>query len=278
MWAYGLLLSVVFILLIVFVIYVVGLSHKISSKYVKNSVIAWLLSFLPILLFVIGLVNGVTLDSTTIADSRVEGLIDGDKIVSVDGHFVNNYDKFMLELTRVRDKEFTLTVKHKDGKKEDIKINPEAVYEDDDLKGYDYGFDLGGTQERGVWVSIKYAFKKFFSMIEQMFFTIYYLITGQLSLKLLSGPVGIYSAVGTYASMGFMSLLYLLCLIDVNVGFINLLPIPAFDGGHILFLIIEKIKGSPVNPKIENILHTIFLVLLMILMLFITFNDIIRIF
>ena len=70
----------------------------------------------------------------------------------------------------------------------------------------------------------------------------------------------------------------LLCLICINVGFINLLPIPAFDGGHILFIIIEMIKGSPVKPEIENKIHTIFLMLLLGLMLFVTLNDIIRLF
>ena len=106
----------------------------------------------------------------------------------------------------------------------------------------------------------------------------WYLITGNLSLKLLSGPVGIFSIVGTAAESGFLSVLSLLALISINVGFINLLPIPAFDGGHILFLIIEKIKGSKVNPKIENTIHSVFFILLMGLMLYITFNDIVRIF
>ena len=70
----------------------------------------------------------------------------------------------------------------------------------------------------------------------------------------------------------------LMAFLSINVGFINLLPIPAFDGGHILFIIIEKIKGSLVNPELENKIHAVFLVLLMILMLVITFNDILRLF
>ena len=61
------------------------------------------------------------------------------------------------------------------------------------------------------------------------------------------------------------------------VGLINIIPLPAFDGGRLLFLIIEKIKGSPVNPKIENTIHTIGFMLLMALMVFISYNDILRI-
>jgi regulator of sigma E protease len=231
-----------------------------------------------ILLFVVGLCNGVSLDTTYIQSPTVEGLQAGDKILAINGNFVNNYDKLVLELQIAGDQEFEMEVKHSDNTKEIVTITPEAVYEDDELQGYSYGFYLDGKIEKGIIPALKYAFKKFFSTIEQMIFTIIYLFRGILSVKLLSGPVGIYSAVGTYAKMGFVSLLSFLCLIDINVGFINLLPIPAFDGGHILFLIIEKIKGSPVNPKVENIINSIFFILLMILMVVITYNDIIRLF
>ena len=69
-----------------------------------------------------------------------------------------------------------------------------------------------------------------------------------------------------------------MAFLSINVGFINLLPLPAFDGGHILFIIIEKIKGSPVNPELEAKIHTIGLILLMLLMVVVTINDIIRLF
>ena len=72
--------------------------------------------------------------------------------------------------------------------------------------------------------------------------------------------------------------LYLTAFLSINVGFINLLPIPAFDGCHILFIIIEKLKGSPVSPELQNKLSTVGLALLMLLMLVITVNDIIRLF
>ena len=111
-----------------------------------------------------------------------------------------------------------------------------------------------------------------------MLFTVLYLCTGKLSINMLSGPVGIYQVVGVASQAGLMSLVSLLAMISVNVGFINILPLPAFDGSHALFLIIEKIKGSPVNPKVENTIHTIGFVLIMILMVYITFNDILRLF
>ena len=69
-----------------------------------------------------------------------------------------------------------------------------------------------------------------------------------------------------------------MAFLSINVGFINLIPLPAFDGGHILFIVIEKIKGSPVSSKTENMIHTIGLFLLMALMVYITFNDILKLF
>lgn len=231
-----------------------------------------------VVLFVIALVKGVSMDATHISDSKIKELKKGDKIVEVDGRFVNNYDKLALELTIVGSKKFDMKVKHSDGTYSTVKIKPKAVYDKKELKGYEYGFNIEGTYKHNLFVAIKYAFVKFFNTMEQMFFTIFYLFTGDLSLKMLSGPVGIFTLVGSAAKSGITTLLSLLALISINVGFINLLPIPAFDGGHILFLIIEKIKRSPVNPKVENTIHTVFLILLLVLMAYITLNDILRLF
>ena len=108
--------------------------------------------------------------------------------------------------------------------------------------------------------------------------TVAYLFTGGISLNQLSGPVGIYSVVGESSKAGFQNILYLVAFLSINVGFINLLPLPAFDGGHILFLIIEKVKGSPVKPELEEKIHGIGMMLLLLLMVIITINDIIKLF
>ena len=115
-----------------------------------------------------------------------------------------------------------------------------------------------------------------FSLFYQMILIIGYLVTGKLSLSALSGPVGIYNIVGESAKAGLINLVYLVGYLCVNVGVINIIPLPAFDGGHILFLIIEKIKGKPVSQKVENTIHSIGMVLLIILMIAISINDIIR--
>ena len=99
-----------------------------------------------VVLFIIGLCNTISTDNRRIADSRIEGLSEGDKIVAIDGHFVNNYDKLNLELACVRDNDFTMTVKTKDGKKE-FKISPIAVGESNLIYGLNYGFSVNSDED-----------------------------------------------------------------------------------------------------------------------------------
>ena len=137
---------------------------------------------------------------------------------------------------------------------------------------------LSKKTEKGFFKSFEFAFKQEAAIIKQMLVVLKSLFTGGLSVNKLSGPVGIYSIVDQCKNQGLNSLLYIVALLSINVAIINLIPLPAFDGGRILFLIIEKIKGSPINPKVENMIHSIGFILLMILMIYITFNDILRLF
>ena len=109
-----------------------------------------------------------------------------------------------------------------------------------------------------------------------MFMTIKELFGGGVSVKELSGPVGIFGAVDKTKERGISNIFYLLALLSLNVGFVNLIPFPAFDGGRILFLFIEKIKGKPVKAETENLIHTIGFFLLLALIIYVTINDIIR--
>ena len=107
-----------------------------------------------------------------------------------------------------------------------------------------------------------------------MFQVIGSLITGTLGMNNLAGPVGIYNIVGSEAGAGIVNAMYLISFLSINIGFINLLPFPAFDGGRLMFLVIEKLKGSKVDPKVENVIHAIGFALLILLMLVITIQDI----
>ena len=108
----------------------------------------------------------------------------------------------------------------------------------------------------------------------------YKLITGALSgtgdMSAVTGPIGIVGVVGDAAKFGFIYLLSFTALISVNLAVINLLPFPALDGGRLLFLLIEKIKGSRIKPEIANIVNMVGFGILMLLMVFITYHDIVK--
>lgn len=233
-----------------------------------------------VVFFIIGLVNGASQNKpyiNLVEDSINSDLVNvGDRIIAVNGKKIIFTDVFVLDVQLNSGKPLNLTVSS-DGVKRDVVLNPIQV-EKDGKVSYKYGIGLGDEVKTGVLPALKYAFVKFVSLMVQMFLVVVNLFTGKLGLSSMSGPVGIFNVVGESAQAGFINLVYLVGFISLNVGFMNLLPIPALDGGRILFLIIEKIKGSKVDVKVENTIHTIGFVLLMILMLVITFNDIIKLF
>ena len=206
------------------------------------------------------------------------GMNAGDTIIKINNHKVTTNDDISLFLAIAStDKENEITVLNKNGKEKVYKIKPKKIKEKG-KESYRYGIGIQQKRTHGVLNAFSYTYKKTISIFKQMFVTVFYLFTGGIRLSQLSGPVGIYSIVGQQKAGGIANLLYLMAFLSINVGFINLLPIPAFDGGHILFIIIELIKGSPVNPELENKIHTVFLALLMLLMIVITINDILRLF
>lgn len=235
-----------------------------------------------ILLFFVGLFNGAPANKSFINSVEpdypaYEVLKEGDQIVKINDKKIKSADMLSLELQIHKGEKLTFTVIDKDGIERKEVITPKTI-EVDGVETYVYGFTLANDVEYGFFAAMRYAFTKMFSLLQQMVLIIFYLITGHLSLDSLAGPVGIFNIVGESAKAGFVSLMYLTAYLCINVGFMNFIPLPAFDGGRLLFLVIEKIKGSRVKPEIENTIHSIGFVLLMILMLFITFNDILRLF
>lgn len=131
-----------------------------------------------------------------------------------------------------------------------------------------------------LFESIKAAFKNFWEDFTLIFNTLKLIIhpsgVRQVGVQNLSGVVGIYSMVGSYLEAGIIALLLFMALLSVNIGVMNLLPIPALDGGRILFIIIEGIIHRPLNRKIEAMINNIMFILLMIFMIYILYNDIMR--
>lgn len=202
----------------------------------------------------------------------------GDTVKKVNGKKVYTVDDVMLEFqltTPGSSIKFNLVTK--DNVEKEVIVKPTKVTTDN-KDSYIYGIEMDSTATHGFINSIKYGFSKFGSIYRSMIKVIGKLVTGGLGLNSLSGPVGIFNAVGEQAKAGFKNLIYFTAYISINVGFVNLIPFPAFDGGRALFLIIEKIRKKPINARVENAIHSVGFALLMILVVVITINDIIRLF
>ena len=191
-----------------------------------------------VLLFVVGLINGTPQKETYIgvidknSSAYNAGLRENFEILQVNGKKASTKDILSLELIANVKKEVEIKYKDENGNVEIAKFKADTV-DENGTTNYKYGFSLINQKQRGFFSSIKYAFTKTIELIEYMFFVIWYLITGKISLTNLSGPIGIFTMVGETAKEGLINLVYLMAIISVNVGFINFLPLPAFDGGSI---------------------------------------------
>lgn len=206
------------------------------------------------------------------------GIQKGDTILAINGKNVSSWDSAIILIQTNNGKTMDFKIEDKNGNVKTIEISPKEIENEDGTISYVYGIGKDNTLKKGIGSSLQYAWNKTGSLFEVMFFTVKSLFTGGVSVNDLSGPVGIYTIVGEQAKGGIENLLYLLAYLSINVGVINLLPFPAFDGGRIVLLIVEKIIRKPINPKIENTINTIGFMLLMLLMLYVTGNDIIKLF
>ena len=238
-----------------------------------------------ILLFIIALIWGAS-STDPIVTSVMEnsayaeaGGLAGDTILEVDGKRTKTWDRAQVLLILSNDTGYyNIKVRHEDGTEETLKVTPKDTVLEDGTSSKVFGISVVPTIERGLIPSLKYAFSKFTSIYQSMFTIIGGLFTGRISTNSLSGPVGIYSIVEQSFALGLSQLLYLTAYISINLGFMNLLPFPAFDGGHIVFVLIEKLRGKPVDKNIEGWFHAVGFMLLMLLMIYITIKDIIRLF
>ena len=244
-----------------------------------------------ITLFVLCLIFGGSL--TTLKMDNIDeeypayqaGIRDGDVILEVDGEKVSTWTGARLKISTVKEgSEIDFKIKHPDGEVEVISVKPikeenDACSDEEECPPiYVYGFGSKLIEKSGFIGSIEYAFIETKDIILSLGSTLKYLFTGKLGMNDLSGPVGIYEVVDDQSKEGISNLLYLLAYLSINVGVMNLIPFPAFDGGHILFLLIEKIRGKAVSSNVEATITGIGFILLILLMIFVTFNDVIRLF
>lgn len=238
-----------------------------------------------VVLFLIALIYGSTTTKPIVgivakdSASYEAGFKKGYEILSINGDKVSTWDDVTLKLTLANnEKAQKIVVKTNDGSKKTISITPKKIKDKEGNVSYSYGMRLSDKKYYGFVNSIKYAGSKFCSIFKSMIVTIKALFTGKIGLNALSGPVGIYSIVGAQSKVGLSGLLYLLAYLSINVGFINLIPFPAFDGYRAVIILIEKITGKKVDAKIDAIVNQIGLYLLFALMIYITIKDILKLF
>ena len=203
------------------------------------------------------------------------GLEAGDKVLAVNGRRCFVANDMLYELMRTEDYSASFTVL-RDGKKVELPCVQFDTWQDEDGETHmSLGFTVYGIRKMPVNV-IKEAWNSVLYYGRIIFTSLMDLLRGRESINDLSGPVGIVTAIGQAASYGWQDLLELLALITVNVGIFNLLPFPALDGGKVVFLLIEGVTGHAVPEKIQSGLTLAAFALLFALMIFATYNDIVR--
>ncbi|NTW21979.1 RIP metalloprotease RseP [Candidatus Falkowbacteria bacterium] len=207
------------------------------------------------------------------------GLAVGDIILGIDGKKFADYPAIQKYVDENKDKELTYQIKHADEIK-DFKIKPE-IRQETGKGGIGVALTETGLVKypwyQAIWQGIRQTFVLAWVILVAFYDLISGLVTGGGVSGEVAGPVGIASLTGQVARMGFVYLMQFTALLSINLAIINFLPFPALDGGRVLFLIIEKIKRKPVRRELEAIIHNFGFMLLMLLVLLVTFNDIVNI-
>lgn len=202
------------------------------------------------------------------------GLQDGDEIVSIDGYRILLRGDLDAALARGDDATYTVVVR-RDGQR----LTLPAVTMEAALTGADGRPMIGLTFAElpdSVGLRLRVACRTSISYARMVWSSLGMLVTGQVGVEQLSGPVGVASVMATTARYSITAFLQLVAFISINLGVMNLLPLPALDGGRLVFLLIEGIRRKPVPPKYEGYVHAAGLLLLLALMVYVTGQDILR--
>ena len=206
--------------------------------------------------------------------SQDSGLAVGDEIVRINGENMISYNDVMykimfdgcepLELTVIRDGE---TVVLKD-----------VVFPTEEVDGVEYGvadFLFQGVRPT-ISVLLRQTMTQSVATVKVIYKSLAELITGRFGIRGVLGPVGTVSVISEAAKTGFSSVVYLFSFISLNLGIMNLLPIPALDGGRLLFLLVEAVRRKPLDPRLEGYVNLAGMVLLLAFMAIVTVIDVIK--
>lgn len=253
----------------------------IAGGPVFNLILAWIFSMILIGMtgYTPTTVSGVLEGSS----AQEQGIREGDVLKEINGRNLHMWDDLNLYTLTHSDQAPYEVVYERDGKEYTVELEPRVLEEGQSPL---LGVSAGGIEKPGVLGSMQYGLYKVKYWIDYTVDSLRMLFTGQAGLRDLSGPVGIVDVVNdvyeTAAPEGalvlFLSMLNFGTLLTANLGVFNLLPLPALDGGRLVFLIVEAVRGKRIPPEKEGMVHFAGFALLMILMVVVMYNDIMRLF
>jgi regulator of sigma E protease len=246
-----------------------------------NFILAFIIAFIMVNMIIIRepVASQVMEDSAAME----AGLHDGDRIISLDGEKIYLYEEILLFTQTYNGGEVNVEYE-RDGSKYNTVLTPKY---DESTGRYMLGISNADFVELKGMESFKYAWYEMRYSIRMTYKSLGMLLQGRVSRQDVSGPVGIavnlvgktYEETKAYGWQDvFVNMLNITLMLSVNLGILNLLPIPALDGGRLVFLFIEVIRGKPIPPEKEGIVHFVGLMFFMALAVFIFFNDLSNIF
>ena len=245
-------------------------------------------SFMNIIcaIVIMSLVIGIMGFTTTVVGQVTEdlpakaaGILEGDKLLKIDDTEIEQWTDVSKALQASGGEEVVVTLE-RDKQVETVSVVPQLTEGVDAQGNPAQGYVLGVTCKisHNPFMAVMDGAQSTWNMTKMMFSALGQLFTGKAGVDELSGPVGMINMVSQTTEYGFWYYGFLTALICVNLAIINLLPLPALDGGRIIFVIYTMITGKTVSEKVEGAIHMVGMVLLLALMVFVTMNDITRIF
>jgi regulator of sigma E protease len=233
-----------------------------------------------ILFIVIALLQGVPSNEAKLGEitpdgaAKMAGLKKGDIVQSINGSEISSWTDVVEIIRKNPNEELDFSIV-RGGNEKDIQVTPLEKT----VEGKKMGIiGVYSPVEKSPVQAVKSGFTETYFWTKQIFVMLGKLITGQFSIDALSGPVGIYNSTAEVAKSGIYYLMKWAGILSINLGIMNLLPIPALDGGRLMFFAVEAVRGKPIDRQKEGMVHFIGFALLMLLMLVVTWNDIQRFF
>ncbi|WP_107942299.1 RIP metalloprotease RseP [Metasolibacillus sp. FSL H7-0170] len=233
------------------------------------------------LFLMMGLLQGVPTNESLpkiaqVADDGVAsavGLERNDVVTAIDGKSISTWEELSQAIQAKMGQPMQMEV-NRDGQLLTFELTPRIVQNDQGEKVGQIGIYAARAYEKSPIKAVAYAGELTYETATMIFKAVIKLVTAQLSIDELSGPVGIYKYTEEATSYGIFNLMFWAGALSMNLGIMNLLPLPALDGGRLLFFGFEALRGKPIDRQKEGLVHFVGIVLLMILMIVVTWNDI----